>query len=379
LKTGPVRPGAMKERVQTVFRHLGSPADVLVLANSAEPHLDQAFFYLFDVPSGLFEGSIAIAYPDGRLTVFSSALEEESARQAAKLDPSVTVEVPKNREERDRLLAKLVPSGAKVALDYRELSHEWYLTFESALPKSTWIDASAALRSARMIKDAEEIARLRKAAEIASRVGREIPSLLKTGITELELAGEMEYHMVRYGASGRSFATISAFGPKGAEPHYAPQDRRLEPGSSIVCDFGALYKRYASDITRSFRFGPRDPELKKVHETVLAAQQAALERIRPGVLAKEPHLAAAAIIDASPWKGRFTHGLGHSIGLAVHDGFSMNQLSEEPIEEGMTITVEPGIYLPGRGGVRIEDDIVVTKTGYEFLTTTPREYLEVPA
>jgi Xaa-Pro dipeptidase len=369
----------MKERVRKVFHGLEAPADVLLLANSTEPHLDQAFFYLFDVPSGLFEGSVAVAFPDGRLTVFSSPLEEESARQAAKKDPSVTVEVPKNREERDRLLNRLVPAGAKVALDYRELTHEWYLTLTATLPNSSWVDASQALRAARMVKDAEEIERLRKAAQIASRAGTEIPSILKTGMTELELAGELEYRMVRYGASGRSFATISAFDVMGAEPHYAPQERRLRPGSSIVCDFGALYKRYASDITRSFRFGPRDAELKKVHETVLAAQEAALAVIRPGVKAKEPHLAAEAVVDASPWKGRFTHGLGHSIGLAVHDGFSMSRLAEEPLQEGMAITVEPGIYLPGRGGVRIEDDIVVTKKGYEFLTTAPREYIEVPS
>src|SRR5208282_2175225 len=106
----------MKTRVQNVFRRLDPAPDALILANATEPHLDQAFFYLFDVPSGLFEGSLAIGWPDGRLTVFSSALEEESARQAAKADPSVTVEVPKNREERDKRLAELVPAGTKVAL-----------------------------------------------------------------------------------------------------------------------------------------------------------------------------------------------------------------------------------------------------------------------
>jgi Xaa-Pro aminopeptidase len=369
----------MKERVLKVFEKLGAPADVLVLSNATEPHLDQSFFYLFDVPSGMFEGSLALAFPDGRLTVFSSVLEEESARQAAKRDRSVTVEVPKSREEREALLRRLVPTGSRVALNYRELTHEGFLALDKSLPGSSWLDASPALRAARMVKDKEEIRRLRKAAEIASRVGNEIPALLKTGMTELELAGEMEYRMVRYGASGRSFATIVAFDKMGAEPHYAPQDRRLKAGSSMVCDFGCLYKRYASDITRSFRFGRRDAELKKVHETVLAAQEAALALIRPGVIAKEPHLAAAAVVDASPWKGRFTHGLGHTVGLAVHDGFSMNALAEEPLLEGMAITVEPGIYLPGKGGVRIEDDIVITKNGYQFLTTTPREYLEVRA
>jgi Xaa-Pro dipeptidase len=185
--------------------------------------------------------------------------------------------------------------------------------------------------------------------------------------------------MMRHGASGPSFSTIVAFDVKGAEPHYAPQDRKLSSGASIVCDFGAYYHRYASDITRSFRFGTPDPEMRKVHETVFAAQKAALDAIRPGVPGKVPHLAAQAVIDASPFKGRFTHGLGHSVGLAVHDGFGMNHTVDEPLAEGMVITVEPGIYLPGKGGVRIEDDVVVTRDGYRFLTTTPREYLEVPA
>lgn len=369
----------MKDRVLSIFRNLGAPADALVLANATDPHLDRSFFYLFDVPSGLFEGSYAIALPDGHLHVFSSPLEEESALQAAKRDPSVDVHVPKSRAERDQFLTKIVAKDAKVALNYRELTYETFLGIQKPLGGATFLDASEAVRKTRMVKDKHELERLHRAAEIASAVGREIPSVLKTGVTELEVAAEIEYRMNRHGASGPSFTTIVAFDVKGAEPHYAPQDRKLSPGSSIVCDFGAYYRRYASDITRSFRFGPTDPELKKVHETVEAAQRAALDKIRPGVPAKEVHNAAAAVIDATPWKGRFTHGLGHSVGLAVHDGFSMNHLVEEPLVEGMVITVEPGIYLPGKGGVRIEDDVVVTHDGYRFLTTTPRSYLEVPA
>lgn len=369
----------MKARIRSIFGRLASPVDALILGNAVDPHLDRSFFYLFDVPSGLFEGSLAIALPDGHLHVFSSPLEEESAHQAAKRDKDVDIHVPKSRIERDAFLAKVVAPGSKVALNFAELTYEMFLGLQKALPGSEFSDASAAIRGARMIKDSGEIEKLGKAAAIASAVGVEIPSLLKTGITEQALAAEIEYRMNRAGASGPSFSTIVAFGEKGAEPHYAPQDRKLARGSSIVCDFGAYYQRYASDITRSFRFGPRDAEMKKVHETVLAAQQAALAKIRPGVAAKEVHLAADAVIEASPFKGRFIHGLGHSIGLAVHDGFGMNHLNEEPLFEGMAITVEPGIYLPGKGGVRIEDDIVVTKDGYKFLTTTPREYLEVPA
>ncbi|MGC2288339.1 MAG: Xaa-Pro peptidase family protein [Thermoplasmata archaeon] len=369
----------MKARIRRIFEKLSPAADALVLLNSGSPHVDSSFFYVFDVPSGLFEGCAAVARPDGSLTVLTSPLEEESARQAAGRDREVAVELIRGREEREKRLSQLLEPKSRIALNNHELTHEDFLSVESAFPDATWRDASSAIRKTRMVKDAAEIERLRRAAEIGSEVAREIPSLLKTGITELQLAGEMEYRMARAGASGRAFETIVGFGPHGAEPHFSPQSFPLAPGQSIVCDFGALSQRYVSDITRSYHFGPTDPELKKVHEKVAEAQQAALAVVRAGVEAKEVHLAAARVIDASPWKGLFNHGVGHSIGLAVHDGFSMNPRVEEPLEVGMAITVEPGIYIAGRGGVRIEDDILVTEKGYEFLTTAPREYLEVPA
>jgi Xaa-Pro aminopeptidase len=368
----------MKDRVRRILEKVAPKADALLLANSIDPHLDGSFFYTFDVPSGLFEGSVSVGLPDGHLHVMTSPLEEESALQAAKHDRDVDVHMFTNAT-REAILRKLVPEKGTLALNYRELTHDGFLQLAKLFPEAKWVDASAAIRETRMVKDAAEVERLQEAARIGSVVGREIPSLLKTGITELELAAEIEYRMMKHGASGRSFATIVGFGPDGAEPHFSPTARRLEPGQSIVCDFGAYYKRYASDITRSFHFGPRDEEMKRVHDTVFAAQAAALAVIRPGAVAKDVHNAAQGVIDASPWKGRMTHGLGHSIGLAVHDGFGMSPASEEKLLAGMTITVEPGIYLPGHGGVRIEDDIVVTETGYKFLTTAPREYLEVPA
>jgi Xaa-Pro aminopeptidase len=368
----------MKTRVEKIFGRLDPKPDALVLANSTDPHLDQSFFYLFDVPSGLFEGSVAVAHPDGQLDVLSSPLEAESAEDAAKRDPHVKIHVVK-REEADPLLAKLLAGSKTVALHYREVTHDWYVRLGKALPDAKWTDASDAIRHTRVTKDAAELERLKKAADIGSAVGREIPSVLKDGMTELELAAEMEYRMNRHGASGRSFSTIVAFGPHGAEPHYQPGPTRLRSGDSIVCDFGAIHARYVSDITRSYHFGKRDDEMMRVHETVEKAQRAALDAIRPGVPGKEVHLAAERVINDSPWKGRLIHGVGHSIGLAVHDGWGYGPTVDEPLEEGMAITVEPGIYLPGHGGVRIEDDVVVTKSGFEFLTTAPRAYIEVPA
>jgi Xaa-Pro dipeptidase len=368
----------MKPRVQKIFRQLENPPEAILLANAIDPHLDQTFFYVFDVPGGLFEGSVAIARPDGELDVLSSPLEADTAFEAAKHDPHVKVHVV-GREETPAEVKKLVGSATTLGLNFRELTHEWFLRFDKAIDPEKWVDTSNAIRRARVTKDPNEIDLLRKAAEIGSKVGRDIPGILKAGMAEYELASEMEYRMNRYGAAGRSFSTIVAFGPHSAEPHYHPAETKLRSGDSIVCDFGAIYRRYASDITRSFHFGKRDDEMKQVHETVQKAQKAALDAVRPGVPAKEVHLAAQGVIDASPWKGRLTHGVGHSIGLVVHDGWGYGPNVEDPLEVGMAITVEPGIYLPGHGGVRIEDDIVVTKTGYDFLTTAPREYVEVSA
>jgi len=366
----------MKSRVLKVFERLDPKPDAVVLANAVEPHLDQSFFYLFDVPHGLFEDSLVVAHPDGKVDVLTARLEEETARVTAKADPNVEVHLA-DRDSPDPVVKQVLKGAGTVGLNYRELTHAWFLRLEKILPGTRWVDASEAIRRARLIKEPGEIERLRRAADIGSHVAREIPSILKTGLTELELAAEMEHRMNLHGASGRSFATIVAFGPHGAEPHYEPAETRLRPGQSIVCDFGALHRRYISDITRSFRFGPRDDEMKAVHEKVQEAQSAALAAIRPGVPARDVHLAAASVIDASPWKGRLTHGVGHSIGLAVHDGWGYGAKAEDLLEEGMAFTVEPGIYLPGKGGVRIEDDVVVTKNGFEFLTTAPREYIEV--
>ena len=365
----------MRSRVQRIFERLSPAADVLILANSEGPHIDTSFFYLFEASSGSFEGSAIVARPDGSITVLTSPLEAETALQASKDDRSVEIEVCARMDGQADALRRLVDAKARVALDYRELTHEGFEELQALLPEARWIDATDAIQRTRRVKDASEIARIEKAGAIVSTVAGQVPSLLRRGMTELQLAGEIEYRMTQQGAAGRSFDTIVGFGSHSAEPHFSPGGARLGRGQSVVCDFGALYQRYISDLTRPFHFGPADPEMVKVHAKVLEAQQAALALLQPGVRACDLHLAAQEVIDRSPWKGLFTHRLGHSIGLAVHDGFSLNRETTDRLEAGETVTVEPGIYIPGKGGVRIEDDVVVTDRGFRFLTTASREYL----
>ena len=365
----------MANRVQRIFEKLSPTPEVLVLANSEDRQVDSSFFYLFEVPSGAFEGSVVVARPDGSVTVLTSPLESETAFQAAHGNPAVEVQVCPRQEDTGIALRRLVEPTALVALNFRELTHETFEGLAKLLPRARWADASEAIQRTRRVKEESEIARIEKAGAIVSDVAGEIPSLLRIGRTELSVAGEIEYRMSQRGAAGRSFETIVGFGSHSAEPHFSPGSARLEPGQTIVCDFGALYQRYVSDLTRPFHFGSVDPEMRKVHATVLEAQQAALNALRAGVPACDVHRAAQAVIDRSPWKGRFTHRLGHSIGLAVHDGFSLNAETRDPLEAGETVTIEPGIYIPGKGGVRIEDDVLVTHHGFRFLTTASRDYL----
>lgn len=364
----------MKERVRRIFENHGKPLDAIIFANATEPHIDLSFFYVTGVASGTFEGSLAVAFPDGDVTVVTGALEAESARVTPELD----VLVPQSRKDMEVRLRGLLKGKSRIGLNNAELTYARFLRLKGILGPKKFQDISLAADVTRNIKDKAEVEKLRQAGKIGDRVAEAIPDILREGMTELELAGEMEYRMCKEGAAGRSFPTIVAFGEHGSQGHYMPGSTKLKKGMTMVCDFGALYQRYCSDITRSYAFGRLPAEFRKIHETVEEAQQAAFDLLRPGVATKDVHAAAAKVIDAGPWKGKFIHGLGHSIGLAVHDaGFGLGPTSEGTLEPGMCVTVEPGIYVPGQGGVRIEDDVLITKTGFEFLTNSPRGYLEV--
>lgn len=271
----------MQSRVRRIFERLTPTPDALILANAEEPQSDTSFFYLFEAPSGSFEGCVIIARPEGSMSILVSPLESESARQAAQVDRSVDIEVCSRREDLVAAIRRRVDAKAHVALNYRELTHEVFGWLVEDLPGVRWVDASEAIQRTRRVKDASEIARIEKAGAIVSKVAEQIPALLRAGLTELELAGEIEYRMTQEGAAGRSFETIVGFGPHSAEPHFSPGNARLESGQSIVCDFGALYQRYISDLTRPFHFGPVDPEMKRVHAKVAEAQQAALALLLP--------------------------------------------------------------------------------------------------
>jgi len=229
----------------------------------------------------------------------------------------------------------------------------------------------------RWAKDAEELALLRSAQEATDGAFEEILDLLVVGITERQTAAQLELAMARHGADALSFDPIVAFGEHAAEPHHRPCHRALDEGDVIKMDFGALVGGYHSDMTRTVAFGEPASELRKVHDVVAAGQQAGIDALRPGASAGDVDRAARSVIEDAGYGERFTHGLGHGVGLEIHEGPSLRRDGEDVLPVGAVVTVEPGIYLPGMGGVRIEDAVEVTDDGSGVLGVSTRELIEL--
>ena len=354
-----------------IFSTLKQDVDAIVLINGVEPNLDMSFFYATGIPTGLFESCVAIVKPSG-VEVLSSELEELSARSAG-----ARTTVFKSRQDRIDLVRKRLKGMKRIGVNSEEVTHANYQFLRKHSVGAKLIDVSEAIANARMLKDEEEIRHIERACVIASKTAETVPELVRRNQTETEAAAEINFKMMTLGASGPAFETNASFGPSSAEPHYSPGKKRLKAGQFALFDFGAKSERYVSDITRTFVCAKPVSKQKKIYEVVLQAQLAAIDTIRDGVHGKDVDMAARKIIDGSPFKGKFIHSTGHGIGLSVHDPGSVSSSRDMILKEGMVLTVEPGIYIKGFGGVRIEDDVLVTKGGCKILTKASKEFLSV--
>jgi Xaa-Pro aminopeptidase len=225
----------------------------------------------------------------------------------------------------------------------------------------------------RAVKDEDEIARIRAATEVANAAFARFAEERVIGRTERELAWRMDTFLHEAGAEGNSFPTIVAAGANGANPHATPGDRVVEHGLSIVVDAGAVLDGYCSDCTRTFAAGRLDDDVQEAYDVCLRAQLAGLEAVRPGVTGIEADAAARDVIEAAGHGAHFGHGLGHGVGMDVHELPRVSTESTETLAAGNVTSVEPGVYLPGRGGIRIEDLVVVRDGGPEILTSFTKE------
>lgn len=360
------------QRVKNIFHNSSQTVECIVLKNATMPYIDDNFFYVTNLDQGLFEGSCAVLYSDGSLDLLVSELEAESARKS-----TARLIIFKTKDEYFNALKQLLSSFQTIGVNANSLSYLEFTKMTEFVPNTKFVDVSDGFFKTRLIKDDQEIQRIKKACGIADETMTALPDIVVEGMSEDDLAAEINYLLQSLGAEKPAFDTISSFGKNSAEPHYSHGDVRLKGGSLVLCDFGACYKKYNSDITRTFTFGKAAEKHREMYETVLQAQQTAFQAIKPGVKASDVHHAVLAFIDSTKFKGAFIHSTGHSLGLAVHDGPGLTPDNTMELEENMVLTVEPGVYIPGFGGVRIEDDIVVKKEGMELLTKSSRDFLEL--
>ncbi len=227
----------------------------------------------------------------------------------------------------------------------------------------------------RKVKDDSELDLVRKSIEIAEQAFTAIRDEIKVGLTENYLAGLLGFELRSRGASSSSFPVIVAAGANSSLPHYRPDESLIQKDQPLLLDWGALYKGYCSDLTRTLVIGRASPKIKQIYKVVLDAQLAAIKFLRPGVTTMQADRVARDVIDHAGFKEFFGHGLGHGIGRDIHELPTMRKTGgEEELRPGMVVTVEPGIYIPGEGGVRIEDDVLITHSGCEVLSTLDKTF-----
>ncbi len=312
--------------------------------------------------------SDGVFFTDSRYT-------EQSRREVSESDlEQVTYEDPF-----EAVLVQSCARGGVMRLGFEstDLRYKSWQVLTEELEGVELVPMDQPVQRLRRVKDPSELRLIEQAQEAADQAFDAILDRIALGVTEQQVAIELELAMRRAGADGPSFRSIVAFGGNAAEPHHRPSHRALEEGDVIKMDFGALSSGYHSDMTRTISFGEPPAELRKIHDIVREAQQVGIDAVRAGARAREVDLAARMVIEEAGYGERFGHGLGHGVGLQIHEGPWFHAKSEDVLPAGAVMTVEPGIYVPGLGGVRIEDMVEVTGEGCRAIATSTRELIEL--
>ncbi|MGQ0678461.1 MAG: M24 family metallopeptidase [Actinomycetota bacterium] len=246
---------------------------------------------------------------------------------------------------------------------------------ENYFPQAELVPTSGLVEELRKVKDAGEIDAIRRAAHIGDRAFEYLLTRIKPGVPERELALDLEFYMRRLGAEAMSFEPIVAAAERSALPHARPSERLIEQGRYVLLDFGCIVDGYCSDMTRTVVVGPLDERHEQIYRLVVASQAAGLEAVGPGVACGDVDQVARTVIDQAGYGEAFMHGLGHGVGLDIHEGPSLKKGFIEQLQPGQVVTVEPGVYFEGWGGVRVEDLVVVTEEGIEIMSRAPKDLI----
>ncbi len=266
----------------------------------------------------------------------------------------------------------------RIGIEGNRISWSLYLSLKSSLPFGTeLISTEDVVEKLRMVKDTQEIDAIRASVQLNSKAFTKAIRRFKPEMKEFELAAEIDYQMRKLGASGPAFETIVASGPRTALPHAQPGLQPVRNNQLLLVDMGASFHGYASDMTRTMAVGKISAELRRMYQATLEAQLAAIDAVRPGALSGDVDAAARTVLKKNRLDKEFVHSTGHGLGLEIHEMPRIGKGGETRLEPGMTITIEPGVYREGVGGIRIEDTVLVTETGCEILTPTPKELLSI--
>ncbi|HET9093347.1 MAG TPA: aminopeptidase P family protein [Acidimicrobiales bacterium] len=326
-----------------------------------------------------FTGSAAmlLVTAGGALLLTDPKYPEQAAEQIAAAGAEVEIEAG-TRQGQLEILDRATKGLSRLGLEAAALS--WAAADRLRAELGQFASAGGELvategvvEGLRVVKDAGELARIELAADVADVALAQVKERLGAGLTEAEFALELDYEMRRRGADDLSFETIVASGPNGAMPHARPSDRRIDEGDVVVVDFGALVDGYHSDMTRSFTVGRVPEEMVEVLDAVFVAQRAGVRATRAGASASEVDDACRRSLVEAGYGEHFVHGTGHGVGLEIHEAPAISGQSADILDEGAVVTVEPGVYLPGTGGVRIEDTLVVTAQGARPLTKSTKD------
>jgi Xaa-Pro aminopeptidase len=316
------------------------------------------------------DDSYLLVRPDGEIVLSDPRYTTQLGEECPGVDlsirpPGVTMLQAVVRALRSGGVRRLGIEGDSMTVALRE-------QIAAKMPKLEMVTTSGLVEKLRLVKDKEEVARLRTAIWQAERAFCVLRSTVRPEMTEKEAADELEHQFRLFGAKDAAFASIVAVGARGALPHATPTRKRIGEADFVLVDWGANEGLYRSDLTRVLVTGKISPKFERIYRTVLEAQTRAIAAIRPGVVAHEVDNVARAWIAKAGFGRRFRHGLGHGLGMLVHEGPRLAVKNQTILRPGMVVTVEPGIYLPGWGGVRIEDDVLVTRRGHEVLTSLPK-------
>lgn len=314
-------------------------------------------------------GTLVVSQEGAWLLVDFRYVEQAQAQVTA----YQVVHIEKPLKQLGELLAK---NGlVRVGFEAEHLTFQQHRLWTETVDEVTWMPLEGSIETLRGIKDDREIAAIQKAVDVADAAFQHILDFLKPGTTEQDIALELEFFMRRAGAEALSFSSIVASGPNGALPHARPTARKLARGDLVTLDFGCVVAGYCSDITRTVGIGTPDAKSREIYELVLQAQQAGVEAVRPGIEGREVDRIARDMIREAGYGEYFGHGLGHGLGMNVHEEIPrLSKRSEVQLQPGMVCSVEPGVYIPGWGGVRIEDLVVVTEDGCRVLTQSPKQW-----